>query len=99
MTAMVRLRPWLAPSVLGLGAVVLFVAGIVTWRMMSTPPPGCPPAQYAFWADVRCGVHRLHPLRAELLWAASGILALAALGSALLHWRSLSEASPEPRPY
>lgn len=50
-------------------AACLLVAGTVVWRQMSSPP-ACP-------SDVLCllagPAHRLHPLRAELLWAAGGL--------------------------
>jgi hypothetical protein len=68
-------------------AVALFMAGVVEWRMFSTVPRdsgflALPPP------------HRLHPLRAELLWAASGSFVLAGLGVALWHWRQSGTARP-----
>jgi len=80
----VTTRPWLVPLIALVAATGLFIAGVVTWRMMSPDflswpthrslAPGRPP-------------YRLHPLRAELLWAASGFVALAALGLGVWQWR------------
>jgi hypothetical protein len=76
-------RAWLIPLIALVLAVALFVAGVVEWRMFSpacdTKLVGCrlalPPP------------HRLHPLRAELLWAASAFFGLVALGVGLWAWR------------
>ena len=75
-------RPWLISTIAFVVAVALFVAGIVTWRMFSTWPHcsghfscGAPPPP-----------HRLHPLRAELLWAASAFFALTAVGIGMWQW-------------
>jgi hypothetical protein len=80
---MPRLRPWLIPTAAA-AAVALFVAGVVTWRM--TPGiPHCPPSMLCL--EVSRG-HRLHPLRAELLWAASAVFALVAVGGSRWNPRS-----------
>jgi hypothetical protein len=50
------------------GAVVLRIAGVLTWRM-SSPQLG---PEYL-------RPYRLHPLRAELLWAAACLFALVAV--------------------
>ena len=66
-------------------ALALLVAGVVTWRMFSGLPPHHPshrvagPSVVAYFYPV----HRLHPLRAELLWAASAVFALIAVGAGL----------------
>jgi hypothetical protein len=86
---MVR-RPWLVPALASLIAVALLVAGIVTWRMMS--PPACQVAGAVFC--VATPAHRLHPLRAELLWAGSAVFALLAAGSGLWQWQRPRAAPP-----
>jgi hypothetical protein len=72
---------WVIPTIASVAAAALFVAGVIEWRMFSTLP-ACP-------ADAFCGapppVYRLHPLRAELLWAASAVFGLLA-GST--RWRA-----------
>jgi hypothetical protein len=72
-------------------AVTLLIAGVLTWRMMPGVRP-CPP-------NALCGltvlpVHRLHPLRAELLWAASAVFALIAVGASARHWRRPGAVRP-----
>jgi hypothetical protein len=83
----IRDRPWLLPVGAAAIAICLFIAGVVVWRMMppQPSPPLCP-------AHALCGFlpessHRLHPVRAELLWAASGLFSIIALSSALRSWR------------
>jgi hypothetical protein len=77
-------------------AVALLVAGLVTWRMTSTPVtlPSC-------WPNTTCSLgpslgspYQLHPFRAELLWAASAVFALLAVGSAFWHRRRQTTAPP-----
>jgi hypothetical protein len=78
------MRSRLVPALAALAAIACLVAGAVTWRMFSGPPaqPPCP-------AGTLCGYalppapYRLHPLRAELLWAASAALALVAVGTGI----------------
>jgi hypothetical protein len=60
-----RIVAWVAFA----AAACLLVAGTVVWRQMSSWPP-CP--SNAFCAPV-VPAYRLHPLRAELLWAAGGL--------------------------
>jgi hypothetical protein len=76
-------RAWLIPLIALVLAAALFVAGVVEWRMFS---PACP------GDSVGCLLalpppHRLHPLRAELLWAASAFFVLVALGVGIWEWR------------
>jgi len=65
------------PVAAAVAAIGLLVVGVIVWRMWGAPmycPP--PPA-------LRClntaPYHRLHPLRAEALWAASALSALIGL--------------------
>jgi hypothetical protein len=58
-------------------AVALFVAGVVVWRMTSTPAR---PVSRGIGVVDLAPPHRRHPLRAELLWAASALFAVAAIG-------------------
>jgi hypothetical protein len=81
---MPRLRPWLIPAVAAAAALALFVAGVVTWRMMPGVRP-CPPNSLCF---TLLPPHRLHPLRAELFWAASAAFGVIAVGASLRHWRA-----------
>jgi hypothetical protein len=86
---MVR-RSWLVPVLASLIAVALLVAGVRAWRMVSQPI--CYVA-----GRLLCVVspeHRLHPLRAELLWAASAVCALIAVGVGLCQWRRPTTAAP-----
>jgi hypothetical protein len=80
---MSRLRPWLIPTVAAALALAFFIAGVVTWRMMPDMP-SCSPNSLCFEL---LPSHRLHPLRAELLWAASAVFALIAAGTLLRNWR------------
>jgi hypothetical protein len=86
---MVR-RPWLLPVLASLMAVALLVTGVVTWRMMSPPACRVSGAIFCFASPE----HRLHPLRAELLWVASAVFALLAVSSGLWQWRRLTTAPP-----
>ena len=80
---MSRMRPWLAPAAAA-AAVVFFVAGVVVWRMYGSPAGHCNGGGPVLYLCGRgFGSHRLHPLRAELLWAASVVLALVAVGGSL----------------
>ncbi len=81
---MPRPRPWLIPTAAAVVALALFVAGVVTWRMMPGVRP-CPPNSLCF---MPLPPHRLHPLRAELLWVASAVFGLIAAGASLRHWRA-----------
>jgi hypothetical protein len=65
-----RRRP-IAAWVACAAALCLVVAGIIVWRQMSTQV-SCPP--HAFCGPLE-PAHRLHPLRAELLWAGAGLCA------------------------
>lgn len=72
-------RPWLIPTVVAAAAVILFVAGAAAWEMTApirTPP--CP-ANSLCYGPLPPDGHRLHPLRAELLWGASALCALVAV--------------------
>jgi len=80
---MSRARPWLIPAVAALAAVVSFGAGVVVWRMMSQ-------VQCHAFGGLTCVLlppHRLHPLRAEALWAVSALCGLVAIGVSLRLWR------------
>jgi NADPH:quinone reductase-like Zn-dependent oxidoreductase len=68
-------------------AVALAVAGTVEWRMMS-PSIAAIQASCSGRALLGCGFaypppHRLYPLRAELVWAAAGLVGLLAIAIAL----------------
>ena len=77
MNDVTRSRRWLVPGVLLLVALVLLAAGVVEWRMKSIAGR-CP-------VNARCAFrpHRHHPLRAELLWAGSALVAIIAAEAAL----------------
>ncbi|HEX5559461.1 MAG TPA: hypothetical protein VFX13_17735 [Gaiellales bacterium] len=92
---MVR-RPSVVLVLASLIAVALFVAGVVTWRMMSTPVllPSCPPNTACSLGPSLGSPYQLHPLRAELLWAASAVFAMLALGSGFRRWRRPMTAPP-----
>ena len=85
-------HPWLVWTIALVVAVAVFIAAVVTWRMFSTLP-GCPP-------NASCAAppppHRLHPLRAELLWAASGFFVLVAVGVGLRQWRRRRQGAYGP---
>jgi hypothetical protein len=82
-----HLRPRLLdPSLLALAvaltvAMVALVAGVIAWDMRSAIP-ACPPNTFCVVTQPSGG--HLHPLRAEMLWAAS---ALALLVSATMGLR------------
>jgi len=82
-------RGWLLLVVAVLVSVALFVAGVVVWRMTATPllVPPCP-AHTTCSLEPTPGVsYRVHPLRAEMLWAASAVSASIAVGAGLWRWR------------
>lgn len=58
-------------------ALALLAAGVAEWQMTSIAGH-CP-------ANARCAFrpHRHHPLRAELLWAGAGLVAIIAAEAAL----------------
>jgi predicted small integral membrane protein len=66
-------QKWVPAGMAFAASIFLLVAGVVVWREMS-PPPMCPPN--AFCAFHLFSPRRLHPLRAELLWAASAAFAV-----------------------
>jgi hypothetical protein len=64
-------------------AVAFLIAGVVVWRMMSQ-------VQCHAVGGLTCVLlppHRLHPLRAEALWAVSALCGLVAIGISLRLWR------------
>jgi hypothetical protein len=73
------------PTVAAIAAVAFFVAGVVLWRMASPNLHVTSPYHHAVPSALL--PHRLHPLRAELLWAASAVLALVAVGTGSRQWR------------
>jgi hypothetical protein len=75
-------------------AVVLFIAGVLTWRMMSSLPSNGFPGRGESVIYFRPAQHRLHPLRAELLWAASGSCALVAIAAGAQARRRPSGSTP-----
>lgn len=76
--------------------VALFAGGVVAWRMMSPvhAPSSCLPPCSNSLAPSFAAPYRLHPLRAELLWAASGAFVLVALGFALSGRRGRTAGHP-----
>jgi len=77
-------------------AAALFVAGMAAWRMTApvhTPPSCLPPCSNSL-APSFAAPYRLHPLRAELLWAASGAFALVALGFSVSQRRGRTAGHP-----
>jgi len=70
--------------VLALTSLALAAAGVVVWREMS-PSIAALSARCASRHTLGCGFgfpppYRLHPLRAELLWAAAAASGLVAVG-------------------
>jgi hypothetical protein len=66
--------------------LVLAVAGVATWRMFWALPKGTAtygPSRVTFLFTP--GPHRLHPLRAELLWGAGVVCVITSV--ALATWR------------
>lgn len=87
---MPTVRPWLIPAVAAAMAVAFFIAGVVVWRMMSQ-------VQCHSVGGLTCVLlppHRLHPLRAELLWAVSAVFALVAFGTGL--WQRGRPGTAQP---
>ena len=75
-------RRRLVIAVLALTSLALAVAGVVVWREMS-PSLAALTARCARERTLGCGIafpppYRLHPLRAELLWAAAAVTGLVA---------------------
>jgi hypothetical protein len=87
---MPRLRPWLIPTAAAAVALALFIVGVLTWRMVPGSPQ-CSPHTLCFEAVPG---HRLHPLRAELLWAGSAVFALIAAGASVRQWRRPGTVRP-----
>ena len=89
MLGVTRSRRWAAPLIIAALAIAFVVAGIVTWQDTS-PRPSCPTRVAAV-----CGTraHHHHPLRAELLWAAAGLLGIIAFEVGLWQRKQL----PLPR--
>jgi hypothetical protein len=71
-------------------AVGLFAAGMIAWRMMS-PVRSCPDGYLCGLFDPN-DRYQLHPLRAEALWALSGVFAVLAIASAFTSWLRRSSA-------
>jgi hypothetical protein len=74
-------------ALITLTALALAVAGAAIWGEMS-PSLAAREAQCARSNRLGCGIalppsYRLHPLRAELLWAAAGLVGLAVAALAL----------------
>ena len=80
-------RRRLVVAVLAFTSVALAVAGVVVWREMS-PSIAALAARCSARRELGCGIafpppYRLHPLRAELLWAAAAVTGLVAAGQTL----------------
>lgn len=95
------------PSVIALGltAVTLLVAGTLTWRMTvpSQTCPGVPNGALGALCEqpIVSGPtrhRRIHPLRAELLWVAGAVTALAAVIIEVRRRRPLDGTSDRPYP-
>jgi hypothetical protein len=65
-------------------AVAFLIAGVVVWRMMSQ---GQTCKAVGGLSCVLMPPHRLHPLRAEVLWAVSALCGLVAIGLSFRLWR------------
>lgn len=65
-------------------AIMTLTAGVITWDMRSAIPT-CPPNTLCYVTQPSGG--HLHPLRAEVLWAASGLALAASAVIGLLHLR------------
>jgi hypothetical protein len=74
-------RGWVVSGAAMFIALCLFVGGVVAWRMTSIPVQGVCPPRVVCVPMVMQG-HRIHPLRAEILWALSGIFVMVAFISA-----------------
>jgi hypothetical protein len=80
-------RRRLCAALLAFTSLALAIAGMVVWREMS-PSIADLAARCSGRALLGCGFaypppHHLHPLRAELLWAAASITGLLAVGLTL----------------
>lgn len=69
------LRRWIVSCAAFAAAACLLVAGTIVWRQMS-PQSSCSANAFCALAGP---AYRLHPLRAELLWAAGGLCAVVGL--------------------
>jgi hypothetical protein len=89
---------WLIPTISMVVAVALSAAGVAEWRMTGvTESVGhiCPSSgQCNVVGPAMFETHRLHPLRAELLSAASALFALVASGVGLLEWKLRTTGRP-----
>jgi hypothetical protein len=77
-------RRRLVVALLALTSLALAAAGLVVWREMS-PSIAELAARCSSRGELGCGIafpppYRLHPLRAELLWAAAGVTGVLAVG-------------------
>ena len=75
-------------------AIALAVAGAVMWREMS---PSVATQMARCTHGLACGAippYHLHPLRAELLWAAAGLTGVTALALALRPHRRAGRPQP-----
>jgi hypothetical protein len=79
-------RPWLVPAAIAVIAAAFLIAGVLTWQVMSAGVP-CPAHETCVTGIKH---HRLHPVRAELLWAISALLAIIAAEVALWQRRQVS---------
>ena len=89
-------RRRLVVAVLAFASLALAVAGVVVWREMS-PSLAELAARCSSRRELGCGFafpapYRLHPLRAELLWAAAAVTALLAVVQTLRLSRRLDGA-------
>jgi hypothetical protein len=80
-------RRRLVVAALAVTSLALAVAGVVVWREMS-PSIAALAARCSSRRELGCGFafpppYRLHPLRAELLWAAAAVTGLLAVGQTL----------------
>ena len=81
---------------LAFGSVALAIAGLVIWREMS-PSIAVLEARCGAARSLGCGLafpppYRLHPLRAELLWAAATVAGIVAAGVMLVPHARRSDA-------
>lgn len=79
-------------TLLILGGVAFVIGGVIEWRMVSSPP-ACPPGLVCFSHS-----RRMHPLRAEVLWAAGGLSICAAAAIRWGHWRARRPNSSRDTP-
>ncbi len=74
-------RRHLLAAALAFTSLALAIAGLVVWREMSPPFADFPDGHRLLVAFPP--PYRLHPLRAELLWAAASVTGLIAVGLTL----------------